>query len=157
MNHRRIAPAIGALALMSAMLATGSAAQAAVPNTPVHGCPAGDVCLYNAESQYDNNNPPVTVDIDGDHFFPVEIYVLIAVNNTAAFYASEGYFEGTYNPKPPHNLLFCFYHPYTEDIEAPGATVNGNDEIAFTIETGATLASVDAIKLVSNSYCPPSD
>lgn len=153
MKNRRIAAVISALALVPAMLAIASAAQAEVPD--VHGCAGGDVCLYATEAEFDNNNPLVIDDSDQAGFFLRGTDVYIAVDNTDAWYASEGYFAGLYNKN--HVLLFCEYHPYPQDIESPDTTVHGDDQISYTIETGATLASVDGVKIVPNSYCPSSD
>jgi hypothetical protein len=148
MNHHRMVAAFGVLALVSAaMMATASAAQAAV----VHGCAGGDVCLYNSKAHYTNGNPDVVDDADEAGIFAGGTSDLIAVNNTLTLYSSQGYIEELYFHGVP---VECEYHPYTDDVQHPNTIEDpAGDELTYAIDTGSTAASVNTVQLISQSYC----
>ncbi len=146
MNHHRMAAAIGALALLpTVMTATASTAQAQAARPAEHGCPGGDVCLYNSKAHYNNDAPDVVDGVKGIFFGGT--FDLIAVNNTAATYSSQGSVVAHYKNGM---LFFCSYEPDAADEQSPGITENPADDADIT-----AMAAFDSAMLADSGYPLP--
>jgi hypothetical protein len=90
------------------------------------------------------------VDTDHSGVFLGGTFDVVAVNNTAATYSSEGYIES----KVIHGFTLCEYVPDPKDEQSPGTTENPADGALVTgIATGATAGSVGSVILLPASDC----
>ncbi|QMU76851.1 hypothetical protein GXW83_15030 [Streptacidiphilus sp. PB12-B1b] len=149
MKHQRLAAVLSAPILAAGLaLASGAPAQAAT----VHGCPTGDVCLYNTQADYN------TLTIDLVVTYPsgcsvascrakFRARVAAAVVNTGQGYASEGHYQLLLNGT-------CQYQPDTKDVQAGGTTEDPADgNVVNGAEFGPTAASVSSPANVPLSNC----
>ncbi len=130
--------------------AAAGTAQAAQAGASVHGCPAKSVCLYFSKAVYRHDKPTVVDSTPIPGVFAGGTADTVAVNNTAAYFSSQGYIE----ERVIHNHYFCEYVPDIADVQAPGATENPGDGANVTgIDTATTRSVVMSIHLLPLSVC----
>lgn len=135
----------GALA-MTAM----AAAQAAHDGVPVHGCPSGDVCLYNSRAHYRHHAPTVIDSRKPRVFLFGYTPDVVAVNNAKSAYSSEGHTE----LKIFKYGYICYYVPDLRDAQDPGTTENPADgALVNAVATGPTAESVEMDIFLPASDC----
>jgi hypothetical protein len=138
MNHRRITAAVAVLALAPATMTSTTAAWAAQPSAPVHGCPFHAVCVYDSAAHYNHDKPAVTDTTRGIVLFPATNDA-VAVNNTNGAFSSEG------NPelRVIKGNEFCLFVPDLSDVQSPGVTENPASGSVRGIDRGPTKMSVE--------------
>jgi len=137
-------------AVVVAGAAAGSAAATTTQALAIsHGCPGGNVCLYDSKSAFMNDKPTLTdTDVPGVHVGGV-LHNVVVVNNSDKYYASEGGFEQTMFK----GAVFCYYVPDTKDEQSPDTIENPADGLQVTaIASGGT--TVDQRFLYKVGYCP---
>jgi hypothetical protein len=115
-----------------------------------HGCPGGNVCLYDSQSAFKKDKPTVVdTDVPGLHRGGVAHNVVV-VNNSIKYYASEGSFE----ERMFKGAYFCEYVPDTNDEQSPNRIEDPADGASVSaIASGGK--DVDRPIPVSLSYCNP--
>jgi hypothetical protein len=141
MFGRLMAAAAGAVVVVG-----GSAASAAIS----HGCPGGNVCLYDSQSAFKKDKPTVIdTEVPGLHSGGVAHNVVV-VNNSIKYHASQGWFE----ERMFKGAYFCEYVPDTNDEQSPDRIEDPADGVSVSaIASGSK--DVDRPFLVSLSYCTP--
>jgi hypothetical protein len=153
MNNRRITAAAAVLAFAPAMMTMTSAAWAAQPSAPVHGCPFHAVCVYGSAAHYNHDEPTVT---DTTRERGVVLFTAtndaVAVNNTDGTFSSEG------NPEL-HVIKgneFCLFVPDLSDVQSPGVTENPANGSVRGIDRGPSKTSVETDYPLPLSDCSES-
>ena len=127
-----------------------AAVQAAHDGVSVHGCPSGDVCLYNSRAHYRHDTPTVIDSQKPQVFLFGYTPDAVAVNNTKSAYSSEGH---TVLKMIKYGYL-CYYSPDLRDVQDPGATQNPADgSLVNAVATGATAKSVEMDIFLPASDC----
>jgi hypothetical protein len=115
-----------------------------------HGCPGGNVCLYDSQSAFKKDKPTVIdTDVPGLHSGGVAHNVVV-VNNSIKYYASQGWFE----ERMFKGGYLCEYVPDTNDEQSPNRIEDPADGVSVSaIASGGKY--VDGPFPVSLSYCNP--
>jgi hypothetical protein len=114
-----------------------------------HGCPGGDVCLYDSKSAFSNDNPTLTdTDVPGVHNGGI-LHNEVVVNNSDKYHASQGSFEQLM----VKGLVLCYYVPDTKDEQSPNRIEDPADGAQVTAIASGTK-NVDRPFLYKVGYCP---
>ncbi len=155
MLGRLMAAAAGAVVVVGGSAASAAAAvHDPVPIGPAqvmaisHGCPGGNVCLYDSKSAFKKDKPTVIdTEVPGLHSGGVAHNVVV-VNNSIKYYASQGGFE----ERMFKGGYLCEYVPDSKDEQSPNRIEDPADGASVSaIASGGKY--VDEPFPVSLSYC----